>query len=90
MNLWNAEQFGSEGDGNSKDVQTNTEAPEWFDRHPWFPVIFLILLPFFVELPLLMFRLSINPFWFNSGIIFGTHSGLLPGLPYIDPNSGIT
>lgn len=63
---------------------------EWLDLYPWLPILFLILLPFLAELPLLVFRLSTNPIWFNSGITFGTHGGILHGLPYIDPNVGFT
>ena len=36
------------------------------------------------------FGLSTNPIWFDSGVVYGTHNGLLPGLPYIDPNVGFT
>ncbi len=90
MSLWNAGQFRPADDEKAQEVQGKVAAPEWLDRHSWLPIIFLILLPFLVELPLLIFGLSTNPIWFASGITFGTYSGLLPGLPYIDPNVGIT
>ena len=90
MSLWKAEQFRPNDDEKAQEVQAKTAAPEWLDHHPWLPIIFLILLPFLVELPLLIFGLSTNPIWFDSGITLGTHSGLLPGLPFIDPNVGFT
>ena len=88
MSLWKAEQFRPAERENTS--QPETAIPEWLDRYPWLPILFLILLPFLVELPLLIFGLSTNPIWFDSGIVYGTHNGLLPGLPYIDPNVGFT
>ena len=88
MSLWKTEQF--------RPVRTATPSPdhapqpEWLDRHPWLPILFLLLLPFLVELPLVIFGLSANPIWFNSGAVLGVHPGVLPGLPYIDPNVGFT
>jgi len=90
MNLWDAEQFRPIRDDKSHEVQANTAAPEWLDHHPWFPILFLILLPFLVELPLLIFGLSSNPIWQQSGIVEGVRAGLLPGLSYGDPNVGWT
>ena len=90
MSLWKGEQFWANDDEKAQEVQATTAAPEWLDRHRWLPTIFLILLPFLVELPLLIFGLSTNPIWFDSGITFGTHGGIVPGLPYIDPNVGFT
>jgi len=49
-----------------------------------------VLLPFVVELPLAVLGLSTDPLWFNSAAVLGAHGGLLPGLPYIDPNVGFT
>ena len=88
MSLWKAEQFRPTEIENTP--QPDTATSEWLDRYPWLPILFLILLPFLVELPLLIFGLSTNPIWFDSGITFGTHGGMLPGLPYIDPNVGFT
>ena len=63
---------------------------EWLDRYPWIPVLFLILLPFLVELPLIFLGLSTNPIWQQSGIVEGVKAGFLPGLSYADPNVGWT
>ena len=90
MNLWNADQFLQTGSDEVQEPPADALAQEWLDRYPWLPILFLILLPFLVELPLLIFGLSTNPVWFNSGITFGTQGGILPGLPYIDPNVGFT
>ncbi len=90
MSLWKAEQFRPNDDEKAQEVQAKTAAPEWLDRHPWLPIIFLILLPFLVELPLLIFGLSTNPIWQQSGIVEGVKAGLLPGLSYGDPNVGWT
>ena len=90
MSLWKAEQFWSDGDEKAQEAPAKTAAPEWFDHHPWVPIIFLILLPFLVELPLAVLGLSTNPIWFDSAAVIGTHGGLLSGLPYIDPNEGFT
>jgi heme exporter protein D len=88
MSLWKPEQFRPAERENTP--QPDTAIPEWLDSYPWLPILFLILLPFLVELPLLVFGLSTNPIWFDSGITSVTHGGLLPGLPYIDPNVGFT
>ena len=88
MSLWKAEQFRSEH--NDKPQSSPDVTSEWLDRHPWLPILFLIILPFLVELPLAIFGLSTNPIWFNSGAVSGMHPGLLPDFPYIDPNVGFT
>ncbi|MHB1641204.1 MAG: YfhO family protein [Acidithiobacillus sp.] len=88
MSLWKAEQF-HPGEKESRPAEESF-SPEWLDRHPWMPILFLILLPFFVELPLVIFGLSTNPIWLNSGVVSGVHPGILPGLPYIDGNVGVT
>jgi len=90
MNLWNTKQFRPITDDKPHGEQGNTAAPEWLDHHPWFPIIFLVLLPFLVELPLAVLGLSTDPIWFNSAAVLGIHGGLLPGIPYIDPNVGFT
>jgi len=90
MSLWKAEQFRPNDDQEAQEARAKTAAPEWLDRHPWLPIIFLILLPFLVELPLLFFGLSTNPIWQQSGIVEGVKAGLLPGLSYGDPNVGWT
>ena len=91
MSLWKAEQFRSDGGEKAQEAPAKTTVPEWFDHHPWIPILFLIILPFLVELPLAVLGLSTNPIWFNSGVVSGIHPGLLPGLPpYIDPNVGFT
>ena len=90
MSLWKAEQFRPNDDQKAREAQAKTAAPEWLDRHPWLPIILLILLPFLVELPLLVFGLSTNPIWQQSGIVDGVRAGLLPGLSYGDPNVGWT
>lgn len=82
MNLWKAEQF--------RPTERENTHSEWLDRYPWLPILFLILLPFLVELPLLIFGLSTNPIWQQSGIVEGVRAGLLPGLSYGDPNVGWT
>ncbi|MBU2766115.1 YfhO family protein [Acidithiobacillus ferrivorans] len=88
MSLWKAEQFRPTERENTP--QPDTAIPEWLDRYPWLPILFLILLPFLVELPLLIFGLSTNPIWQQSGIVEGVRAGLLPGLSYGDPNVGWT
>ncbi|MDA8151234.1 MAG: YfhO family protein [Acidithiobacillus sp.] len=90
MSLWKAEQFRSDGDEKAQEAPAKTAAPEWFDHHPWVPIIFLILLPFLVELPLFIFGLSINPIWQQSWITAAVQPGPLPGLSYGDPNFGWT
>ena len=78
MSLWKTTQFRpTEQENTSRPDSTN---PEWLDRYPWLPILFLILLPFLVELPLLIFGLSTNPIWQQSGIVEGVKAGLLPGL----------
>ena len=49
MSLWKAEQFRPTERENTP--QPETAIPEWLDRYPWLPILFLILLPFLVELP---------------------------------------
>ena len=88
MSPWKAEQFRPTERENTP--QPDTAIPEWLDRYPWLPILFLILLPFLVELPLLIFGLSTNPIWQQSGIVEGVKAGLLPGLSYGDPNVGWT
>jgi len=90
MSLWSENQFWQIDGGEAQGSQTGNAAPDYLDRHPWLPIIFLILLPFFVELPLLIFGLSTNPIWQQSGIVEGVKAGLLPGLSYADPNVGWT
>lgn len=90
MSLWKAEQFRSVGGESTQENPAKISAPEWLDHHPWLPILFLILLPFLVELPLLIFGLSTNPIWQQSGIVEGVKTGLLPGLSYGDPNVGWT
>lgn len=89
MSLLKAERFRP---GEKENRPVNKSSPlEGLDRYPSLPILFLILLPFLVELPLTIFGLSNNPIWFNSGVVSGMHPGLLPGSPpYIDPNVGFT
>ena len=61
---------------------------EFFDRHPTLPIILLFLLPFAVQVPFWLLRLSTDPIWFYSSIISGAH--LVPGSPFLDPNAGFT
>ncbi len=66
----------------------STHAPEFLDRHPWLPVLLLILLPFAVSVPLWLFGFSTDPIWYVSGTT--TASQPFPGYPFIDPNAGFT
>lgn len=87
MSPWKAEQFRPTERENTP--QPDTAIPEWLDRYPWLPILFLILLPFLVELPLLIFGLSTNPIWQQSGIVEGVRAGLLPRLSYYSPSHRI-
>lgn len=90
MSLWRGGQFHPVPEDSSASIVGTPSDPEWLDRHPWLAILFLVLLPFLVELPLAVLGLSTDPIWFNSAAVLGAHGGLLPGLPYIDPNAGFT
>ncbi len=90
MSLWNADQFRQGGGGEAQESPARPATKEWLDRHTYIPIVFLFLLPFLVEIPLLVFGLSTNPIWLYSGVTSGTHIGFLPGLPYVDANVGLT
>ena len=62
----------------------------WFERHSWPCVFLLMILPFFLTLPLALLHLSINPIWQQSWTSIGVQPGYLPGLSYGDPNFGWT
>ena len=66
----------------------STSAPEFLDRHPWLPIVLLVLLPFAVSVPLWLFGFSTDPIWYLSGTT--TASQPFPGFPFLDPNIGFT
>lgn len=90
MSLWQGRQFHVFPENSAASGSAARSDPEWLDHHPWLPIFLLVLLPFVVELPLAVLGLSTDPLWFNSAAVLGAHGGLLPGLPYIDPNVGFT
>lgn len=71
--------------------ETELRAPtqsEFFDRHPKLPIVLLLLLPFVVQAPFWLLRLSTDPIWFFSHITTSSYKG--PGSPFLDPNAGFT
>jgi hypothetical protein len=90
VSLWRGGQFHAVPEDSSAFIVGTPSDPEWLDRYPWLAILFLVLLPFLVELPLAVLGLSTDPIWFNSAAVLGIHGGFLPGLPYIDPNAGFT
>ncbi len=64
------------------------------DRHPWLPVVLLVLLPFVVHAPLWLLGRSTDPIWFNSGITTNAASSAWQAPfawqapPFLDPNLG--
>jgi hypothetical protein len=67
---------------------SSENATEFLDRHRALPLILLVVLPFVLQLPLLLSGRSTDPIWFVSGLTQG--SRLLPSFPFIDPNVGFT
>lgn len=46
---------------------------EYVDRYPWIPILFLIVLPFALQLPFWIFVLSSAPMWFYSSVTQSAH-----------------
>ena len=73
----------------NKNIMLKTK-PHGMSQYSLAPIILLIIFPFVLMLPLALLGLSINPIWQTGWISSGVHLGVLPGYPFLDPNTGFT